>query len=183
MLSTEGSPRYIGESLLHAIDIRQSEPQDFFKLRLNSNDTYSRQFYPNNNCHDFIMKFPQRSADSVQYRISQCNRYQIINLRLPIRGNKGVQASYFAQVPFHSHVIKSIPNLPVAAGGVQYNTNIGRMYRTQYTETHEELEKIHLTIDCPSLNRQKSDGSERNFSKNFPPITKFISRMTREEII
>ena len=121
------------------------------KLLLNSNDTYSRQFYPNNNCYDFTIKFPQGSADIVQYRMSQCNRYQVVNLRLPIRGNKGIQASYVAQVPFHSHVIKSIPNLPIAAGGVQYNTKFGRMDRVQYTETHEELETFHLTIDCPSL--------------------------------
>ena len=150
MSSTEGSQRksttrlgaqrksatYIGESLLHAIDVRQSEPQDFFKLQLNSNDTYSRQFYPNNNCNDLTIKFPQGSADSVQYRISQCNRYQVVNLRLPIRGNKEIQASHLAQVPFHSHVIKSIPNLPVVAGGVQYNTKFSRMNRVQYTETH-----------------------------------------------
>ena len=99
-----------------------------------------------------LPRIPQGSADSVQYRISQCNRYQVVNLRLPIRGNKGIQASYLAQVPFHSHLIKSIPNLPIAAGGIQYNMKFGKMDRVQYTETHEELEKIHLTIDCPSLN-------------------------------
>ena len=84
---------------------------------------------------------------------------------MPIRGNKEIEASYLAQVPFHSHVIKSIPNLPITAGDMQYNTKFGRMDRVQYTETHEELEKIHLTIDCPSLSHQESNGSERNFSK------------------
>ena len=80
-------------------------------------------------------------------------------------------------------MIKSIPNLPIAAGGIQYNTKFGRMNRVQYTETHKELEKSHLTIDCLSLNHQESDGSERNFSKQLPPIKEFISHMTREEII
>ena len=142
MLSTKGSQRYIGESLLHAIDIRQLEPQDFFKLQLNSNDTYSRQFYPNNNCYDFTIKFPQGSADSLYHTEYHNVIYQVVNLRLPIRGNKGIQASYLAQVPFHSHVIKSIPNLPIAAGGIQYKMKFGRMDRVQYTETHEDLEKF-----------------------------------------
>ena len=117
----------------------------------------SRQFYPNNNCYDFTIKFPQGSGDYVQYRISQCNRYQVVNLRLPIRANKGIQASYLAQVPFHSHVIKSIPNLPITAGGVQYNKKFGRIDRVQYTETHEELKKDSLNnrLSVPQSSRKR----------------------------
>ena len=144
------------------IDVRQSEPEDFFKLRLNSNDTYSRYDYPNNNCYNFTIKFPQGSADSIQYRIAQCNRYQVVNLRTPIRGNKGIQTSYYAQVPFHLQVIKDTPTLPLTPGGV-YSTTFGKMTRVQYTQTHEVLEKLHMTISCASFNpQQMNNKAERN---------------------
>ena len=77
MASTEGSQRYINKSVLHSIDTRQSPLDDLFRLRINSNDPYSRWFHPNNNCYDFTIEFPQGSAESIQYRISQCNRYQL----------------------------------------------------------------------------------------------------------
>ena len=80
MSSMEGSQRYIGESVLRAIDVRNTEPDDFFQLCINSNDSYSRSIHPTNNCHDFIIEFPQGSFDSMQYRIAQCNHYQVISL-------------------------------------------------------------------------------------------------------
>ena len=80
MSSKEGSQRYIRESVLHAIDVRHTEPDDFFWLRINSNDSYSRSILPTNNCHDFIIEFPQSSSDSMQHRIAQCNRYQVVSL-------------------------------------------------------------------------------------------------------
>ena len=59
MSSMEGSQRYIRESVLCAIDVRHTEPDDFFRLRINSNDSYSRSIHPTNNCHDFIIEFPK----------------------------------------------------------------------------------------------------------------------------
>ena len=38
MVSTEGSQHYISQSTPLAIDIHQSYPQDFFRLRINSNE-------------------------------------------------------------------------------------------------------------------------------------------------
>ena len=75
MTSTEGSQRYIRKTQMHTIDVRESEPSDFFKLHINSNDTYSRSIHPNNNCHNLTIEFAQGSAESIQYRIAQCNRY------------------------------------------------------------------------------------------------------------
>ena len=156
MSSTEGSQRYIGESVLRAIDVRHTEPDDFFRVRINSNDSYSRSIHPTNNCHDFIIEFPQGSSDSMKHRIAQCNRYQVISLRMPIRGNKGIQNSCYVQVPFHSHVLKEVSSFPTSSNGV-YNTKFGKMRRPQYVDTYEPLEKLHLVIDCALLNEQMDD--------------------------
>ena len=59
MSSMEGSQGYIRESVLCAIDIRHTEPDDFFQLCINSNNSYSRSIHPTNNCHDFIIEFSQ----------------------------------------------------------------------------------------------------------------------------
>ena len=59
MASTEGSQRYINKSILHSIDIRQSPTEDFFRLHINSNDTYSGWLYSNNNCYDITIEFPK----------------------------------------------------------------------------------------------------------------------------
>ena len=182
MATTKGSQRYIGESAPDAKDVRQSEPEDFLKLCLNSNDNYSRYDYPNNNCYNFTIKFPQGSADSIQYRITQCSHYQVVNLRTPIRGNKAIQTSYYAQVPFHSQVIKDTPTLPLTPGGA-YNTKFGKMTRVQYTQTHEELEKLHLRISYAPFNQQMNNEAERNFLKKLPPIKKFISYQDNKEIV
>ena len=115
----------IRESVLHPIDVRHTEPDDFFRLCINSNDSYSRSIHPTNNCHDFVIEFPQGSSDSMQHRIAQCNRYQVVSLRMPIRGNKDIQNSYYVQVPFHSHVLKEVSNFSTSPSGV-YNTKFGK---------------------------------------------------------
>ena len=132
MSSMEGSQRYIGESVLRAIDVRHTEPDDFFWLRINSNNSYSRSVHPTNNCHDFSIEFPQGSSDSMRHRIAQCNRYQVISLRTPIRGNKGIQTSCY--VPFHSHKLKEVSSFLTSPNGV-YNTKFGKMTRPQYVDT------------------------------------------------
>ena len=90
MVSTEGSQCFIGNSTPQTTDIRESFPLSYFTLRINSNDLYSREKYPNNNCHNFTIDFPQETAESIQSRISQCNRFQIINLKTPVRNHKGI---------------------------------------------------------------------------------------------
>ena len=90
--------------------------------------------------------------------------------------------SYYAQVPFHSQVIKDTPTLPLTPDGM-YNTKFGKTTRVQYTQTDEELEKLHLTISCASFNQQMNNEAERNFLKKLPPIKKFISYQDKKEIV
>ena len=118
----------------------------------------------------------------MQHRIAQCNRYQVISLRTPIRGNKGIQNSCCAQVRFHSHVLKEVSSFPTSPNGV-YNTKFGKMTRPQYVDTHEQLEKLHLVIDCALLNEQMDDQNDRNSSKRLPPVKKVLSRCGNKELI
>ena len=54
----EGSEAIITQSEIRSIDIRKSYPNDFLKLCINSNDTYSGSYYyPTNNCHHFTIVF------------------------------------------------------------------------------------------------------------------------------
>ena len=105
MAMTEGSQAIITQSEIHSIDIRKSYPSDFFKLRINSNDTYSRSYYyPANNCHHFTIVFNDSAAEALQNRISQCNRYQIVSFKTPIRNNKGI--CELNRLPYSSPVVK-----------------------------------------------------------------------------
>ena len=83
MTSTEGSQRYICKTQVNSINMRESQPDDFFRLRINSSDTYSHLIHPNNTCHNFIIEFAEGCAESIQYRIAQSNRYQVVNLKTP----------------------------------------------------------------------------------------------------
>ena len=185
MASTEGSQCYISQSTPLAIDIRQSYPQDFFRLRINSNDTYSRSEHPNNNCHNFTIEFPQGSAEAIQYRIAQCNRYQIVDFRTPVRNNKGTivhnnttttTTNNTQRIPFYSQIIK-FPLLNTAAlsqkmtrseGGTLMMTKFGLLIPNQYEKTHEELETLNLIMECSSLNSQETM-NELNFMHHLPP--------------
>ena len=81
---------------------------------------------------------------------------------MPIRGNKGIQNSCYAQVPFHSHILKEVLSFPTLANGV-HKTKFGKMTIPQYVGTHEQLEKLHLIIDCATLNEQMDNQNDRNF--------------------
>ena len=152
MTSYEGSQRYISQSTPLLIDIHQSFPQDFFRLRINLNDTYSRLKHPTNNCHNFAIEFPQGSAESIQYRVAQCNRYQIVDFNTPVRNNKGIVTDGKRGAPFFSQVIKAPLSMALTTAGGTFKTKFGSLTPSQYEETHEELEMLHLILECSSLN-------------------------------
>ena len=87
----ESSQHVIGLSDMSAVSIGNfSLPDDYLQLCINSNDTYSKTIHPNNNCYDFTIEFEQPAAESLQYRINQCNHYQVISAQVPIRSILGV---------------------------------------------------------------------------------------------
>ena len=156
--------------------MRQSLPDNFFRLCINSNDMYSRWLYPNNNCYDFMIEFLQGSAESIQYRISQCNRYQVTELRLPIEGNKGVQLDYRQeQQTFYSQVIKSMSFPPTTTSQKAATPScyfLTKLTDTQYRHMHEELEKLCSVIRFPSFNHQEVTTKE-NFIRKLPPMIRY----------
>ena len=108
-------------------------------------------------------------------------------LRLPIRGNKGVQLDYYCGggqggqlPPFYSQVIKSrsIPttgdNTASSEQHTLYATKLGKLTNTQYRHTHEELEKLHFIIRCSSFNHQEVT-TEENFIRKLPPVVRWCN--------
>ena len=137
-------------------DTVNRQPTDFFRLRLNSNDTYSRSDHPTNNCNNFIIEFPQSSSDSMQYRISQCNRYQVTHVHLPVRNSNLIRqaANNLNPMPFTSAVLKKgdQQQLNQTYNGSQFMTKYGIMDLANYTQTHEELYELNLSIHCATFN-------------------------------
>ena len=89
--SMEGSQRLIDQSKPTTLSISECFlPQDYLQLKINSNDLYSKSYHPHNNCYSFVIEFDQPAAESLQYRINQCNRYQVISATVPIRSQLGV---------------------------------------------------------------------------------------------
>ena len=81
----EGSQHVIGSSDVLAVSVGNfSLPDDYLQLCINSNNTYSKMIHPNNNCYDFMIEFEQPTAKLLQYRINQCNHYQVISAHVPI---------------------------------------------------------------------------------------------------
>ena len=182
MTSYKGSQHYISQSTPLSIDLRQSFPQDFFRLRINSNDTYSRLKHPTNNCHNFTIEFPQGSAELIQYRVAQCNRYQIVNFKTPVRNNKGIVTDGKRRAPFFSQVIKAPLSTTLMTAGGTFKTKFGSLTPSQYEQTHEELEMLHLILECSSLNSQETS-NEGNFMYRLPPSQRFISKNDGKELV
>ena len=92
MGDTEGCQRFIYSTIIKSTQISTNGylPQDYFKLRINSNDAYLRLAQPSNNCYNFVIKSPPSSAESIQFRIAQCNCYQVVNLKVPVRNSRGI---------------------------------------------------------------------------------------------
>ena len=157
MVSTKGSQHFIGNSTPQTIDIRESFPQSYFTLRINSNDLYSREKYPNNNCHNFAIDLPQGTAESIESRISQCNRFQIIDLKTPVHNHKGIPTdkAVITEPSFYSPILKSSTlSTPLTPAGT-LRSKLGLLTLNQYQETHKELEYLHLLTECQSMRIKK----------------------------
>ena len=180
---TEGSQRYILPTIVDSLDIKKRRPLDSFQLRINSNYIYSRRPYPKNYCYNFIIEFPSSSSNSLQYRISQCYRYHVVHFQLPIRGSKLVQQWSYT-VPFNSHVIKSPPLQQSRNSELHFDARFGMMSSMSCSLSHEELQEIHVTLNCQSLNeRFDTEQYERSNTRKLPPIQKQISSHTNKELI
>ena len=181
MTSYEGSQHYTSKSTPLTIDLRQSFPQDFFRLRINSNNTYSRFKHPTNNCHNFMIEFPLGSAESIQYRVAQGNRYQIVDFKTPVRNSKGIVTNEKRGTPFFPQVIKA-PLSTALMTGCTFKLKFGSLTPSQYEQTHEELEMLHLILECSSLNSQKTS-NEANFMYCLPLSQWFISKNDGKELV
>ena len=112
-----------------------------------------------------MIEFPQSSSESIQYRITQCNRYQVVKVCLPVQNSNKIQQQpqNSQAMPFASPILKH--QLNCLYYGSQYKTKYGMMNLPDYQQTHEELAKMHVSIDCCSIN-------ERYFTKKLPLIIK-----------
>ena len=96
----EGTQREIGSSEIPFIQCNKRQlPRDHLQLKINSNHTYSRTLHPNNNCYSFMIEFKQPAAESLQHRINQYNKYQVLSIQLPIRSFLGL----IYNSPHHHH--------------------------------------------------------------------------------
>ena len=118
----EGTQREIGSSEIPFIQCNERQLQrDHLQLKIKSNDTYSRTLHPNNNCYSFMIEFEQPAAESLQHRINQCNRYQVLSIQLSIRSSLGL----IYNSPHHHHT-KNIKKLPLLGAPVvkKFNATI-----------------------------------------------------------
>ena len=177
--SYKSSQCYISQSTPLSIDRRQLFPQDLFRLRINSNGTYSRFKHPTNNCHNSTIEFPQGSAESIQYRVAQCSRYQIVDFKIPVRNNKGIVTDRKRGTPFFSQVIKAPLSMALMTAGGTFKTKFGSLTPSQYEQPHEELEMLHLILECSSLNSQEMS-NKANLCIIYPLHIGLFQKMTEK---
>ena len=179
----EGMQREIGSSKIPFIQCNERQlPREHLWLKINSNDTYSRTLHPNNNCYSFIIEFEQPLAESLQHRISQCNRYQVVSIQLPIRSFLGL----IYNSPHHHHHTKNIKKLPLLAAPVvkKFNATIqhppttshfiksvlGNTTYDSFIDTHEELHSLQMAIRCNSFGEHFQQSVYENvYNKKTPP--------------
>ena len=90
-------------------------------------------------------------------------------------------------IPFNSHVIKSPPlqQCPNDTNSeLHFKTKFGMMSLMSYSLSHEELQEIHLTLNCQSFNGWfDTKQYKRNYTRKLSPIQKQISPHTNKELI
>ena len=138
-------------------------PQDYLRLKINSNDTYSRLFHSNNSCYSFTIEFEQAAAESLQCRINQCNRYQVISAYVPVRNSLGLLYSSLLNPQHHqtnntpmfaSPIVSSFT--PVGSS-YAHNANyyiksvLGKLPPSKYKMHHEELHSLCISLNCESF--------------------------------
>ena len=163
-MATEGSQHLIEESLISKTSLSMKDlPGDYFRLKINLNDTFSRDKHPNNNCYNFTIEFPSASAEAIQNHISQCNRYQITHVRLPIRTYIGI-AMTFKPPPYIYPVLRTKPltNADTTTTGI-FKAKSGVASQVGYKNVHEELCDLHILITCATFSHDLSAINVRIF--------------------
>ena len=197
MGDTEGCQRFIYSTVIESTHISTNGhlPGDFFKLRINSNDVYSRVTRPNNNCYDFVIQFPPSSAESIQFRIAQCNRYQVVNVKVPVRNSRGIGRGYY--LPYNAPVRRHVPltsdpnfittlllakNPPSITRPNQFVLDDVSLSLQDFARRYEPLEELHVGIHCHSFNEVFFQDSYHNkTNKKYPPNQKFVDEGTGKE--
>ena len=177
----EGMQREIGSNEIPFIQCNEQQlPRDHLQPKINSNDTYSRALHPNNNCYSFTIEFEQPAAESLQHRINQCNRYQLLSIQLPIRSSLGLIYNSL-------HHAKNIKKLPLLAAPVvkKFNATIqhppttshfiksalGNTTYDSFIDTHEELRSLQMAIRCNSFGEHFQQSAYENvYNKKTPPL-------------
>ena len=138
--------------------------------------------HPNNNCYSFTIEFKQPTAESLQHRVNQCNRYQVLSIRLPIRSSLGL----IYNSPHHHHHTKNIKKLPLLAALVvkKFNATIqhpltkshfiksalGNTTYNSFIDTHEELCSLQMAITCNLFGEHFQQSAYDNvYNKKTPP--------------
>ena len=137
--------------------------------------------HPNNNCYSFTIEFEQPTAESLQHRINQCNRYQVLSIQLPIRSSLGL----IYNSPHHHHHAENIKKLPLLEAQVvkKFNATIQHPPTTShfikstlcnttydsFIDTHEELCSLQMAIRCSSFGEQFQQSAYENvYNKKTP---------------
>ena len=199
MGDTEGCQRFIYSTVIESTHISTNGylPRDFFKLRINSNDAYSKVTRLNNNYYDFVIQFPPSSAELIQFRIAQCNRYQVIDVKVPVHNSRGIRRGYYLpyNAPVRRHVpLTSDPNFitTLLASGqnppsiTQPNQFVlddhVSLSPRDFARRYEPLEELHVGIHCHSFNEVFFQDSYHNkTNKKYPPNQKFVDEGTGKE--
>ena len=201
MGDTEGCQRFIYSTVIESTRISTNDgyfPRDFFKLRINSNNAYSRVTRPNNNCYDFIIEFPPSSAESIQFRIAQCNHYQVVNVKVPMRNSRGIGRGYY--LPYNAPVRRHVPltsdpnfittllasgqNPPSITRPNQFDLDDHVSLSPQnFARRYVPLEELHVGIHCHSFNEVFFQDSYHNkTNKKYPPNQKFVDEGAKEQV-
>ena len=181
MGDTEGCQRFIYSTVIESTRISTNGylPRDFFKLRINSNDAYSRVTRPTNNCYDFVIQFPPSSTQSIQFRIAQCNRYQVVNVKVPVRNSRGIGQGYY--LPYNAPIRRHIPltsdpdfittllasgqNPPSITQPDQFILdNRVSLLPQDFARRYKPLEELHV-----GMLHQKNPFYDRQSFSNYPP--------------
>ena len=129
-----------------------------------------------------MIEFKQPAAESLQHRINQCNRYQVLSIQLPIRSSLGLIYN-----SLHHHA-KNIKKLPLLAAPVvkKFNATIqhpptshfiksalGNTTYDSFINTHEELCSLQMAIRCNSFGEHFQQFTYENvYNKKTPPSLK-----------
>ena len=129
-----------------------------------------------------MIEFELPAAESLQHRISQCNRYQVLSIQLPIRSSLGLIYN-----SLHHHHAKNIKKRPLLAAPVvkKFNATIqhppttssrfiksalGDTTYDSFIDTHEESHSLQMAIRCNSFGEHFQQSTYENvYNKKTPP--------------